>query len=79
MRSNLAVLSRLIVEQRKSALKKVSDELDEAEEIVRYPFPTRRGGSSCIDCSDGGGVTFHACIDSTDLSGSTNNLKAGFG
>jgi hypothetical protein len=63
------------VEQRKSALKKLSEELDEAEEIVRFLLRDWGDFADEIGGSDGGWITLYASFDSTELPRQTSSLK----
>jgi len=67
-------------EQRKAALKKVAEELDEAEEIVRILRP---GSVSSFDNllfslgrANGSRAPFHACVNPTELPRQTSGLPS---
>ena len=63
---NLSRIQLIISEQKKSALKKVSDELDEAEEIVSI-YPNSTIMTHLADRSDGSGATFNACVNPANI------------
>lgn len=66
------------IEQKKAALKKVSEELDEAEEIVSYKCkPKTVAEFPVLDRADGSGVTVDASLHPCYVSRKTTNLQSG--